>query len=232
MSDGNGGTHMIRLVDVNKDYALGDGVRALRNINLEIAPGEYVGIIGPSGSGKSTLLYILGLLDTPTQGAVLFDGQDTAGLPDPALSLLRSRRIGFVFQAYHLVPHLTVLENVALPLSYQGVAPRARLARARERIAEVGLDPRAGHRPAELSGGERQRAAIARALVAEPGLILADEPTGNLDSQTGADILALFERLHAAGKTVVMITHDPTIARRFPRLLRMTDGCLCEDAPA
>ncbi len=222
---------MIKLVDVNKEFALGDGVRALRNVNLTIAAREYVGILGPSGSGKSTLLYILGLLDSPSDGVVLFDGLDTARLSDTALSALRGRSIGFVFQAYHLVPHLTVLENVALPLYYQGLAPRVRFDRARAHIEQVGLAHRLNHLPAELSGGERQRAAIARALVTGPRLILADEPTGNLDSKNGREILELFERLHAEGKTVVMITHDLAIARRFPRVLRMADGTLQEGAP-
>jgi putative ABC transport system ATP-binding protein len=219
---------MIKLVDVTKNFALGNGVRALRNVSLDIAPREYVGILGPSGSGKSTLLYIIGLLDSPSDGAVLFDGQDTARLSDTALSLLRGKSIGFVFQSYYLVPHLTVLENVALPLYYQGLAPHARFDRARTQIANVNLQHRIGHLPAELSGGERQRVAIARALVTEPRLILADEPTGNLDSKSGNEILAIFERLHAQGKTVVMITHDLAIARRFPRIIRMADGILEE----
>lgn len=223
---------MIKLLDVTKTYLLGTGVQALRNATLTISRNEYVGILGPSGSGKSTLLYMLGLLDTPTQGRVLFEGQDTAQLSDTELSALRGRSIGFVFQSYHLVSHLSVRENVELPLYYQGLDPWERHDRAKVQIDKVNLSNRASHLPAELSGGERQRVAIARALVTDPKLILADEPTGNLDSKSGADILAIFEELHAQGKTVVMITHDLTIARRFPRIVRISDGVLHEEAPA
>jgi putative ABC transport system ATP-binding protein len=223
---------MIKLINVSKTYALGDGVRALRNATLAIAPNEYVGILGPSGSGKSTLLYLIGLLDTPTEGRILFEGKDIALLSDTELSALRGRSIGFVFQSYHLVPHLTVRENVELPLYYQGLDPWERHDRAMARIDAVGLAHRARHLPAELSGGERQRVAIARALVTDPKLILADEPTGNLDSRAGGEILAIFEQLHAQGRTVVMITHDLAIARRFPRIVRILDGALQEAAPA
>ncbi|MDD5677491.1 MAG: ABC transporter ATP-binding protein [Kiritimatiellae bacterium] len=223
---------MIKLLDVTKTYFLGTGVRALQNATLTISRNEYVGILGPSGSGKSTLLYLLGLLDTPTQGQVLFEGRDTALLTDTELSALRGRSIGFVFQTYHLVSHLSVRENVELPLYYQGLEPWERHDRARAQIEKVNLAHRMKHLPAELSGGERQRVAIARALVTEPKLILADEPTGNLDSKNGAEILAIFEQLHGQGKTIVMITHDLAIARRFPRIVRISDGVLHEEALA
>ncbi len=219
---------MIKLLDVTKTYFLGTGVQALRNANLTIERNEYVGILGPSGSGKSTLLYLLGLLDTPTQGRVLFEGRDTAQLTDNELSALRGRSIGFVFQSYHLVSHLSVRENVELPLYYQGLDPWERHDRAKAQIQKVNMAHRMNHLPTELSGGERQRVAIARALVTDPKLILADEPTGNLDSKSGAEILEIFEQLHAQGKTVVMITHDLSIAHRFPRVIRIADGMLQE----
>ncbi|MBU4198802.1 MAG: ABC transporter ATP-binding protein [Verrucomicrobia bacterium] len=219
---------MIKLIHVTKTYFLGDGVQALRNASLTIAPNDYVGILGPSGSGKSTLLYMMGLLDIPTEGTVIFEGRDTARLSDVELSALRGKSIGFVFQFYHLVPHLTVMENVELPLYYQGLDPWERHDRAKVQISKVNLSHRARHLPAELSGGERQRVAIARALVTDPRLILADEPTGNLDSRSGAEILAILEQLHTQGKTVVMITHDLSIARRFPRVIRISDGVLQE----
>jgi len=221
---------MIKLVNVCKTYPLGDGIQALQNANLSIAPNEYVGIIGPSGSGKSTLLYLLGLLDGPTEGNIFFDGKDTALLSDAELSALRGKSIGFVFQSYHLMPHLSVRENVELPLYYQGVSPWERHERAMVQIEKVNLLHRAKHLPTELSGGERQRVSIARALVTNPKLILADEPTGNLDSKTGTEVLAIFEQLHAQGKTVVMITHDPSIARRFPRIVRILDGVIQKDS--
>lgn len=219
---------MIELANIGKTYPAGEGVRALSGVNLSIRAGEYVGILGPSGSGKSTLLNLLGLLDTPTAGELRFEGRDVATLSDEELSRLRGRAIGFVFQSFHLVSHLTVIENVELPLFYQGVAPRERHRRARAQLEAVNLKHRLNHLPRQLSGGECQRTAIARALVTEPKLVLADEPTGNLDSRTGAEILATFDALHAQGKTLIVITHDLNVARRIPRIVRISDGVLTE----
>ena len=225
---------MIELQNVSKTYFAGGGgsVAALRDATLRVSKGEYLGILGPSGSGKSTLLYLIGLLDRPSEGRLLFAGRDTSAMGDAELSHLRGRAIGFVFQSFHLIPHLNVLENVALPLFYQGMTPRASRRLAEERIASVNLGHRAHHLPAELSGGERQRTAIARALVANPDLILADEPTGNLDSRSGGEILAMFAAFHAQGKTLIVITHDRTVAERIPRIVRIGDGVIQEDSGA
>lgn len=222
---------MIQLEQVTRTYALGGGLTVLRSVNLEIRRGEAVCIVGPSGSGKSTLLHIMGLLDRPTQGRLLFAGTDTTRLSDEELSRLRGRSLGFVFQAFHLLSHLSVQENVELPLQYQRVPAPERHERARAALAQVGLVARAHHRATQLSGGERQRTAIARALVSGPDLILGDEPTGNLDQKTGRDILDLFMDLHRAGKTLVVITHDPAVAARFPRVIRIVDGVVEEMAP-
>lgn len=219
---------MIELEGVGKTYVNGTALTVLDGVNLRIERNEYVGIFGPSGSGKSTLLHILGLLDRPSRGRYRFRGHDISALSDEESSRMRGREIGFIFQSFHLVSNLTVQENVELPLFYQGVHRDERRERAAETIAAVNLSPRAHHAPSQLSGGERQRAAIARALVTRPELILADEPTGNLDSKTGKDILAMLERLRDEGKTIVMITHDMEIARRLPRLLRINDGRLTE----
>ena len=221
---------MIQLEQVTRTYALGGGLTVLRSVNLEIRRGEAVCIVGPSGSGKSTLLHIMGLLDRPTQGRLLFAGTDTTRLSDEELSRLRGRSLGFVFQAFHLLSHLSVQENVELPLQYQRVPAPERHERARAALAQVGLVARAHHRATQLSGGERQRTAIARALVSGPDLILGDEPTGNLDQKTGRDILDLFMDLHRAGKTLVVITHDPAVATRFPRVIRIVDGVVEEMA--
>ncbi len=221
---------MIRLVNIGKTYPAGAGVRALISVNLHIREGQYVGILGPSGSGKSTLLNLLGLLDVPTSGELRFEGRDVATLSDQELSRLRGRAIGFVFQSFHLVSHLSVSENVELPLFYQGVPHRERRERARAQLACVNLAHRLHHLPRQLSGGECQRTAIARALVTEPKLVLADEPTGNLDSKTGTEILALFDALHAQGKTLAVITHDLSVASRIPRIVRIADGILSEGA--
>ena len=221
---------MIRLVNIGKTYPAGAGVRALISVNLHIREGQYVGILGPSGSGKSTLLNLLGLLDVPTSGELRFEGRDVATLSDQELSRLRGRAIGFVFQSFHLVSHLSVSENVELPLFYQGVPHRERRERARAQLACVNLAHRLHHLPRQLSGGECQRTAIARALVTEPKLVLADEPTGNLDSKTGIEILALFDALHAQGKTLAVITHDLSVASRIPRIVRIADGILSEGA--
>ncbi|MGE3953690.1 MAG: ABC transporter ATP-binding protein [Parachlamydiales bacterium] len=201
----------------------GGKVVALRDCDLDIQPGDSVAIMGPSGSGKSTLLHLLGLLDTPTQGEYRFDGADVAHLSDEALSAIRSQKIGFVFQAFHLIPQLTILENVELPLSYQGQMGGGRK-RATEALHRVGLHDRLSHRPDELSGGQKQRVAIARALITRPRLLLADEPTGNLDSKTGGEILDLFLSLGADGMALVVVTHDLQIARRFRRVLHVHDG--------
>jgi putative ABC transport system ATP-binding protein len=220
---------MIELLNVSKVYPAGTPVNAIRGVSLRVATNDYVGILGPSGSGKSTLLNLMGLLDVPTEGEVRFDGRHTATLSDAELSRLRGRSIGFVFQSFHLIPHLSVMENVELPLFYQGTSPRERRARAEAELNQVNLGHRLRHLPRQLSGGECQRAAIARALVTRPSLVLADEPTGNLDSASGGEILSIFGRLHAQGKTLVVITHEPAVAQRIPRLLHMVDGRVRED---
>lgn len=219
---------MIRLAQVSRTYPIGGGLTVLRDVNVHIARGESVSIVGPSGSGKSTLLNILGLLDRPTAGAFLFDSRDTRELDDAAISQLRGRSIGFVFQSFNLINQLTVQENVELPLFYQRVPPAERHRRAKKRLEEVRLAHRANHRPNQLSGGECQRAAIARALVTDAELLLADEPTGNLDQKTGSEILALFDELSRAGRTLIVITHDPHVAARFPRRIRIEDGIVSE----
>jgi putative ABC transport system ATP-binding protein len=210
---------------VAKVYTRGTGeVAALTGVSLRIGAGESVAVTGPSGSGKSTLLSILGCLDRPTRGGYRLDGVPVAGLDDPALSRLRNRRIGFVFQSFHLIPQLTVAENVETPLLYGPVPVSEWRGRARRCLERVGLAHRADHRPSELSGGEAQRAAIARALVCEPALLLADEPTGNLDSATGDEIAALLGALHREGRTLVVVTHNEGLAARAQRIVRLRDG--------
>jgi putative ABC transport system ATP-binding protein len=221
---------MIELVNISKIYPAGAGVRALQGVNLTIRDGEYVGILGPSGSGKSTLLNLLGLLDSPTSGNLRYDDRDTTTFGDTELSRFRGRAIGFVFQSFHLINHMSVLENVELPLFYQGIPSRVRRARAEEQLRAVSLGHRLHHFPRQLSGGESQRTAIARALVTHPQMLLADEPTGNLDSKSGQEILAIFENLHRQGKTLVVITHDLNVARQIPRIVRIADGVLSEEA--
>ncbi|MCC6426657.1 MAG: ABC transporter ATP-binding protein [Phycisphaerales bacterium] len=221
------GPAVAQLIDLRKTYFKPDGsvmVEALRGVNISINQGEYVAIMGASGSGKSTLMYLLGCLDRPTSGQYLLDGRDVAQMSDQDLSRFRGRKIGFIFQSFNLIPQLTIEENVEVPLFYQGMEKAERRERAIEALKLVELDHRLGHRPSELSGGQQQRAAIARALVTRPLVLMADEPTGNLDSATGTAILRTFERLHESGMTIVIVTHDPSIGRRAGRVIRMKDG--------
>lgn len=211
--------------DLERRHPLEGGeVTALRGVSLQVAAGEYVAIVGPSGSGKSTLLTLLGGLDLPSAGSVEILGTSLGTLPDRALTRLRLERIGFVFQRFHLLPVLTARENVELPMAEMGVSPAVRRARPDELLAYVGLSARAGHRPTQLSGGEMQRVAIARALANRPAILLADEPTGELDAATGREILALFRRLHADGTTLVVVTHDERVTTEASRVVRMLDG--------
>lgn len=221
---------MVELKRVTKDYPMGGGVyRALRGVDLAIDEGEYVAVTGPSGSGKSTLLHLIGALHKPTSGQVLLEGIDLGRLSPEELARLRNAKIGFVFQQFHLLPRLSALENVELPMAYAGVRPKLRRERARAVLARVGLLEFAHHRPNQLSGGQCQRVAIARALVNEPALILADEPTGNLDTKTGDEIVELFSSLHREGRTLVIVTHEPEIAARAPRVVKLRDGLIEED---
>jgi putative ABC transport system ATP-binding protein len=221
---------IIRLHRVTKTYAMGAAqVRALNGVDLEMAAGEYVGVMGPSGSGKSTLMDIVGCLSRPTDGVYEFEGRRVDQIDDAGLAALRGQRIGFIFQAFNLLPRLTAAENIELPMLYRRVPRRQRRVRARELLERVGLAARAAHRPGELSGGERQRVAIARALVNRPSVLLADEPTGALDTGTGESIMALIEDLNRDGQTVVVVTHDPRIAERIPRIVRLRDGTVERD---
>jgi len=216
---------MIRLDGISRSYDVGgEAVHALVDVTEVIESGEYLAIMGPSGSGKSTLLHVLGCLDRPDRGSYELDGRDVSGLDEAELSLVRRHTIGFVFQFFHLVPRLNACENVELPMIFAGVAPAERRARALARLQAVGLEPRAQHRPDQLSGGERQRVALARATVLEPKLLLADEPTGNLDTVSGRHVLEILEQMNAAGLTLIVVTHDPAVARRARRILLLKDG--------
>ena len=217
---------------VKKHYRTGKGdsvVKALDGIDLRILQGEYVAIMGPSGSGKSTMMNLLGCLDRPTAGTCRLDGVDVGLMDDDRLSAVRGRRIGFVFQSFNLLPRLNALENVALPLVYQGVGKSERLQRAEDALRQVGLAERMRHRPDELSGGQRQRVAVARALVTRPSIILADEPTGNLDSATSIEIMELFRQVHGAGNTVILVTHDEDVAHYAERIVYLRDGKIERD---
>jgi putative ABC transport system ATP-binding protein len=216
---------VIRLEGVWRTYRVGDGeVHALRDVTLEIAAGEHVALIGPSGSGKSTMLHIVGCLDRPTRGKYLFEGREVGALSEEERSLLRRNRIGFVFQFFHLLPRLSALGNVELPMLFAGTPADERRARATQALEAVGLAQRATHRPDQLSGGERQRVAIARAVVMNPAVLLADEPTGNLDRHSALEVMDLLESMSRRGLTLVVVTHDPAIAERARRVVRMADG--------
>jgi putative ABC transport system ATP-binding protein len=223
-------SEIIRVRDLAREYQMGEErILALRNVTLDIRRNEYVAIMGPSGSGKSTMMNLLGCLDTPTGGEYWLNGQEVSRLSDDQLARVRNREIGFVFQTFNLLPRATALHNVELPLVYAGVRARERRERAAAALARVGLEHRMEHRPNELSGGQRQRVAIARALVNHPSILLADEPTGNLDSVTSEDIMRVFGDLHAAGQTVIMVTHEPDIAAHAERVVMLRDGCVESD---
>ena len=221
---------LIGLEQVERIFRLGDSeVHALQGLDLRIDAGEYVAVMGPSGSGKSTLLNILGLLDQPSRGRLLLEGRDVTTLSPDEQAAVRSRRIGFVFQSFHLVPRLSAAENIALPMVLAGIAPKERQARVAQALKDYGLAPRADHRPSELSGGQRQRVAIARATIMQPPLLLADEPTGNLDRATGDEVVRLLEELNARGVTLIVVTHDAGLGARARRRLMMEDGQLRRD---
>jgi len=216
---------VIRIHDLTREYRMGsERILALREVTLEIRRNEYIAIMGPSGSGKSTMMNVLGCLDTPSAGEYWLNGEEVSRLSDDALARVRNREIGFVFQTFNLLPRATALHNVELPLVYAGVRARERRERAGAALERVGLTERMHHRPNELSGGQRQRVAIARALVNQPSILLADEPTGNLDSVTSEEIMEVFAALHAAGQTVIMVTHEPDIAARAQRIVVLRDG--------
>ncbi len=223
---------LIEVRELARLYKVGaEVVRALQGVSFSIDRGEWVAIVGQSGSGKSTLMNLLGCLDTPTGGRYLLNGNDVSGMDDDALARVRNKEIGFVFQTFQLLPRETALHNVELPLVYRGLRAKERRERAAAALENVGLGNRMLHKPNELSGGQRQRVAIARALVTDPSLLLADEPTGNLDSATGEEIIRLFEQLHQAGHTICLVTHEPRLAARCPRAIRLSDGMVMADGP-
>ena len=226
------GGPIIALEQVTRVYRMGESeVRALDGVSLTIGRGEYIAIMGPSGSGKSTMLNVLGCLDSPSSGRYLLDGEPVEALSEDQLADVRQRRISFIFQTFHLIARMTAQRNVELPMIFAGVPPAERRARAERALTSVGLAARRGHRPDQLSGGERQRVAIARAIVMEPIILLADEPTGNLDTVSGGEIVALLEGLNARGLTIVLVTHDPTVASQTRRIVRMRDGRIVGDEP-
>ena len=227
-----GDNRLIRLQDITRVFSVGgEEVRALRGVSFGISRGEWVAIIGQSGSGKTTMMNILGCLDTPTSGSYFLNGKDVSRMSDDELAIIRNKEIGFIFQTFQLLPRETAQSNVELPLVYRGTPARERREKARAALEKVGLGHRMHHKPNELSGGQRQRVAIARALVSEPSMLLADEPTGNLDSATGEEIVRLFAELHKAGHTLVLVTHEPKLAARCPRAVRLSDGNVVADGP-
>lgn len=223
-------TPLLDLKGIAKKYSIGtEFVNALRSIDLSIYKGEYVALMGPSGSGKSTLMNIIGCLDTPSSGTYFLNGNEVSTMTDNELAMIRNKEIGFIFQTFNLVPRSNALDNVALPLVYAGVTKEDRNARAERALTDVGLQDRMTHKPNELSGGQRQRVAVARALVNNPSIILADEPTGNLDSKTSLEIMTLFEEIHKRGNTIIVVTHEEDIARHAHRIVRMKDGMIESD---
>lgn len=226
MNQGN----VIEVRNIVRNFKLGqETVKVLKGIDLDIKKGDYVAFMGPSGSGKSTFMNLLGCLDTPTSGSYKLNGIDVSSLSDDELAEIRNKEIGFVFQTFNLLPRTTALDNVALPMVYAGKSKKDRVARASEVLKSVGLEDRMDHQPNQLSGGQRQRVAVGRALVNEPSIILADEPTGNLDSKTGIEIMALFDKIHAAGNTVILVTHEEDIAEHAHRIIRLRDGIIESD---
>ena len=219
---------VVELENVKKIYSMGDAeVHALKDVSFKVEQGEFISIMGPSGSGKSTCMNMIGCLDTPTSGIVKIDGKETSRMTETELAVLRNKTIGFVFQQYHLIPSMTVIENVMLPLKYKRTERKDRLALAKAALEKVGLSERENHRPNELSGGQKQRVAIARAIIAEPKIILADEPTGALDTNTGIQVMDLFHEINKTGTTIIIVTHDPRIGESTERVIKILDGLLC-----
>lgn len=219
---------VVELENVKKIYSMGDAeVHALKGVSFKVEQGEFFSIMGPSGSGKSTCMNMIGCLDTPTSGIVKIDGKETSRMTETELAVLRNKTIGFVFQQYHLIPSMTVIENVMLPLKYKRTDRKDRLALAKAALEKVGLSERENHRPNELSGGQKQRVAIARAIIAEPKIILADEPTGALDTNTGIQVMDLFHEINKTGTTIIIVTHDPRIGESTERVIKILDGLLC-----
>ena len=224
------GKNIIKIRNIIRDFELGQEiVHVLKGIDLDIEKGEYVAIMGPSGSGKSTLMNLIGCLDTPTAGTYILNGKDVSQMSDDELAEIRNKEIGFVFQTFNLLPRITALDNVALPMVYAGASKKDRTERAIKVLNDVGLSDRMDHRPNQLSGGQRQRVAVGRALVNKPSIILADEPTGNLDSKTGVEIMNLFEDIHKAGNTIIVVTHEEEIAAHAQRVIRLRDGMIESD---